>query len=545
MSAGDVKEALDGLGFDSRQEEDPARRADQAARQLRRPGQDQHGRPGRGQDRRRPRGGRGGPPRKRDRRKVRPARSPERRRSGPGRSEVAMELDTMFLKRTPPHSLEAERTVLGGILVQNENLNVVLSTISPEDLYRDAHRKILERIIGLVDQGLPVDLLSLTEDAQRAGILEEIGGASYLASLLDGVPRNLNVEYYAQIIKEKALLRRLILSSSRIIQDSYDQKEDADELLNAAQTAIVEIAEQRIKPGFRPMNQLTGPTLETIRETAARKEAVTGVPSGFRYLDAMTAGFQPVGARHPGGPAVHGQDGPGPEHLPPRRPQDRQGRRLLLHGDVRVADRQPAPLRRGPDRHPEDPDRLPQRARLREAQAGRRGPVPGPHLHRRVGGPDDHGDEGQVPPPEDGAAPGHRLRRLHPAHAHRRAVREPQPGDVLHLPVAQGAGQGAAHAGRRHLPAQPGPGEGPARAQAHALGPARVGGHRAGRRRRHLHLPARVLPPGRRDRPGHRRGQRGQAEERPDRRPPAGLHPRVRPFRRHGTVRAGVLSGGR
>ena len=204
-----------------------------------------------------------------------------------------MELDTMFLKKTPPHSLEAERTVLGGILVKNQNLNVVLSTISPEDLYKDAHRKILERIIALIDKGLAVDLLTLTEDAQRAGILEEIGGASYVASLLDGVPRNLNVEYYAQIIKEKALLRRLILSSSRIIQDSYEQREDADELLNSAQAAIVELAEQRVKPGFRPMAQLMGPTLEVIRETIARKEALTGVPSGFRYLDAMTAGFQP------------------------------------------------------------------------------------------------------------------------------------------------------------------------------------------------------------------------------------------------------------
>jgi len=205
-----------------------------------------------------------------------------------------MELDTMFLKKTPPHSLEAERTVLGGILVQSQNLNVVLSTISPEDFYRDAHRKILELIIGLVDKGLPVELLSLTEDAQRAGILEEIGGASYLASLLDGVPRNLNVQYYAQIIKEKALLRKLILSSTRIIQDSYEQKEDADELLNAAQAAIVEVAEQRIKPGFHPIHQLTGPALKLIKDTADRKEAVTGVPSGFRFLDAMTAGFQPA-----------------------------------------------------------------------------------------------------------------------------------------------------------------------------------------------------------------------------------------------------------
>ncbi len=205
-----------------------------------------------------------------------------------------MELDVMFLKKTPPHSLEAERTILGGILVQPQNLNVVLSTISPEDLYKDAHRKILEMIVGLVDKGLPVDVLSLAEEAQRAGVLEEIGGASYIASLLDGVPRGLNVEYYAQIIKEKALLRRLILSSTRIIQDSYEQKEDADELLNAAQASIVELADQRVKPGFRPIHDLTGPVLMNIHETAARKEAVTGVPSGFKYLDAMTAGFQPA-----------------------------------------------------------------------------------------------------------------------------------------------------------------------------------------------------------------------------------------------------------
>src|SRR5512136_1950871 len=198
-----------------------------------------------------------------------------------------MELDMMFLKKTPPHSIEAERTVLGGILVQNQNLNVVLSTISPEDLYKDAHRKILELIIGLVHKGLPVDLLTLTEEAQRAGVLEEIGGASYLATLLDGVQRNLNVEYYAQIIKEKALLRRLILSSTRIIQDSFEQKEDADELLNAAQASILEVAEQRVKPGFRPIRTLTDKTLKTIQATAARKEAVTGVPSGFKYLDAL------------------------------------------------------------------------------------------------------------------------------------------------------------------------------------------------------------------------------------------------------------------
>jgi replicative DNA helicase len=205
-----------------------------------------------------------------------------------------MELDMMFLKKTPPHSLEAERTVLGGILVQKESLNVVLSIISPEDFYTDAHRKILERIIVLVDKGLPVDILSLSEEVQRAGLLEDVGGMAYISALLDGVPRNLNVEYYAQIIKEKALLRRLIVSSAKIISDSYEQKEDADELLNAAQAAIVEVAEQRLKPGFQSMGNLMGPTLGMIQTMVDRKEAVTGVPTGFRDLDSLTAGFQPA-----------------------------------------------------------------------------------------------------------------------------------------------------------------------------------------------------------------------------------------------------------
>ncbi len=204
-----------------------------------------------------------------------------------------MELDLMFLKKTPPHSLEAERTVLGGILVHNEHLNVVLSVIAPEDFYLESHRRIIDRIISLVDKGLPVDLLSLTEEVQRAGILEEVGGVSYLSALMDGVPKSLNIEYYARIIKEKALLRRLILSSAKIISESYEQKEDADELLNEAQAAIIEVADQRIKPGFQSLGVLTGPTLDMIQKLQERKELVTGVPTGFRYLDNMTSGFHP------------------------------------------------------------------------------------------------------------------------------------------------------------------------------------------------------------------------------------------------------------
>lgn len=202
-----------------------------------------------------------------------------------------MDLDLMFLKKSPPHSLEAEKTVLGGILVNNKNLNIVLSIISPEDFYKESHRIILGRIMFLVDKGTPVDLVTLNEELRKDGVLDNVGGASYLSSLLDGIPKSLNIEYYAQIIKEKALLRRLIVSSAKIISSSYEQKEDADHLLAEAQSAIIEVAEQRIRPGFIHVGSLTSSALENIQALRERKEAVTGIPTGFRDLDALTSGF--------------------------------------------------------------------------------------------------------------------------------------------------------------------------------------------------------------------------------------------------------------
>jgi replicative DNA helicase len=202
-----------------------------------------------------------------------------------------MELDLMFLKKTPPHSPEAEKTILGGILINNKNLNVVLSIISIDDFYKEGNRKILAKIAQLVDRGLPVDLLSLSEELKKAGDLDEIGGAPYLSSLMDGVPKSLNVEYYAHIIKEKALLRRLILSSAKIISSSYEQREDADQLLDEAQAAIIEVAEQRIKPGFVPVGVLTQPALDTVDSLRTRQDAVTGIPTGFRDLDGLTSGY--------------------------------------------------------------------------------------------------------------------------------------------------------------------------------------------------------------------------------------------------------------
>ena len=202
-----------------------------------------------------------------------------------------MELDLLFLKKTPPNSPDAEKAVLGGILVNNKNLNVVLSIISPEDFYKDAHRKIIARIAALVDRGLPVELLSLSEDLRRQGELDEVGGAVYLSSLMDGVPRNLSVEYYARIIKEKALLRRLIVSSAETINRSYEEKDEPDEILDDAQASILDVADERTRQGFVPMSELAGPTMKLVEDLASRREAVTGVDTGFADLNRLTAGF--------------------------------------------------------------------------------------------------------------------------------------------------------------------------------------------------------------------------------------------------------------
>lgn len=205
-----------------------------------------------------------------------------------------MDFDQMFLKKTLPHSPEAERTVLGAILVANENLNVVLSIVAPDDFYKDTHKKILGAIIVLVEKGVTVELLSLNEELRRAGLLDEVGGAAYIASLVDGVPRSLNVEYYARVIKEKAVLRQLIISSARIIQAGYEEKMEPDDLLGAAQAAIFDAAEQRIQRGFTAIGSVAGRALEIIEEHRARGSRVTGIPTGFADLDALTLGLQPA-----------------------------------------------------------------------------------------------------------------------------------------------------------------------------------------------------------------------------------------------------------
>jgi replicative DNA helicase len=195
--------------------------------------------------------------------------------------------------KLPPQHIEAEQSVLGGILIENEAINRVTEILDADDFYRDAHRKIFNALINLSERDEPSDLITLTNELRKIDQLDSIGGASYLASLIDSVPTAANIEYYAKIVKEKAILRKLIQTSTEIITQSYEDRGDVEGFLDEAERAIFEISEKRVRPSFYPIREIVKASFATIEKLFQKKEAVTGVPSGFKELDRMTAGFQP------------------------------------------------------------------------------------------------------------------------------------------------------------------------------------------------------------------------------------------------------------
>lgn len=201
--------------------------------------------------------------------------------------------DTSFPHKIPPQNIEAEQSVLGGILIENEAINRVVEILAPEDFYRESHRKIYHALIELSERDEPADLITTTNELRKKGELEAVGGASYLAYLIDSVPSAANIEYYARIVKEKAILRKLIETSTEIITQSYEDRTDVEAFLDEAEKAIFEISEKRVKPSFFPIKEIVKESFKTIEQLYKKKELVTGVPSGFKELDRLTAGFQP------------------------------------------------------------------------------------------------------------------------------------------------------------------------------------------------------------------------------------------------------------
>src|SRR5438067_5813939 len=148
--------------------------------------------------------------------------------------------ETAVAERTLPHNLEAERSVLGAVLLHNEAFNLAAEVIDAADFFRDAHRRIFDRMVALAERNGAIDLVTLKEELGRSGELDEVGGPAYITALVDGVPRSMNVEHYARIIKEKATLRNLIFSANKILTTAYEAEEDADVILDQAAHTLFE-----------------------------------------------------------------------------------------------------------------------------------------------------------------------------------------------------------------------------------------------------------------------------------------------------------------
>jgi replicative DNA helicase len=202
--------------------------------------------------------------------------------------------DTAVLaaERTLPHNLEAERSVLGAILVHNDAFNLAAQVIDSGDFYRDAHRRIFERMVQLNERNQAIDFVTLKEELSRAGEIDEVGGPAYVASLADGVPRATNVEYYARIVKEKSTLRSLIFAANKILTNAYEADQESDLILDEAESSIFAVADDRLKAGFVPMRDLVKDSFPKIEQLFEQKRLVTGVPTGFVDLDEMTRGLQ-------------------------------------------------------------------------------------------------------------------------------------------------------------------------------------------------------------------------------------------------------------
>src|SRR5438067_9438244 len=202
--------------------------------------------------------------------------------------------DVAVAERTLPHNLEAERSVLGAILLHNDAFNLAAEVIDSIDFFRLAHQRIFDKMVKLAERGDAIDLVTLKEELGRSGDLDDVGGPAYIAALVDGVPRSTNVEHYARIIKEKATLRNLIYSATKIVASAYEAEEEADAILDQAEHAIFAIADDKVRDGFVSLRDLAQSSLDTIEKLHARRELITGVPTGFTDLDEMTSGLQPA-----------------------------------------------------------------------------------------------------------------------------------------------------------------------------------------------------------------------------------------------------------
>ena len=197
------------------------------------------------------------------------------------------------LERPLPQHLDAERSILGAILLDNQALNAAIENLRPEDFFFDPHRRVFQQMVALGETQQAIDLVTLNDALDRRGELESCGGTPYLASLVDGVPRSANIEHYVRIVKEKALLRNLIHATHAIQERAFEGEEGADGILDGAESSIFALAEDRIRVGLVSMKEIVHANFERLEKIFREGKSITGASTGYGELDKLTSGLQP------------------------------------------------------------------------------------------------------------------------------------------------------------------------------------------------------------------------------------------------------------
>ncbi len=198
-----------------------------------------------------------------------------------------------YVGRAAPWSAEAEQAVLGAMLLDQDAALRASELLDDSMFYREAHRRLFRAMAALTERRTVIDHITLRDELMRRGELDAAGGLEYLGELVDAVPTAANLEFHARIVKDKAILRRLIEGATAIVTEAYDGKSTAGELLDSAESRIFQISQQRGDEGFTRIKEMLWPTMERIETLQKSGKAITGVPSGFTDLDSLTSGFQP------------------------------------------------------------------------------------------------------------------------------------------------------------------------------------------------------------------------------------------------------------
>lgn len=197
------------------------------------------------------------------------------------------------ISRVPPHSADSEDAVIGGVLLDNEAINVALERLRPDDFYRATNREIFAAMSVLTDRREPIDIVTLSQELRARGTLEQCGGIEHLSRLASIVPSAANVPFYAKVVREMSIRRKVIHEASEIIQQAFDAEGDVGEFVDATEQRILAVSEHKTTPSFYPVSEVVQDSIKLIEQLYDRKEPITGVATGFEHLNHLTAGFQP------------------------------------------------------------------------------------------------------------------------------------------------------------------------------------------------------------------------------------------------------------